>query len=256
MSKLVGVMCVIAVLGSLAGCAKDDGDDDAMNAGTGGATAGAGGSTMVAGSGGVIAGAGGAAAGAGGSVAGTGGAAAGAGGSVAGAGGMMAGTGGAGMAGMGGGAMDCSTADMTATPAALHAAAAEVLTAQSPCGFSGCHVGTTPAAMLTLMGSTDLHMTLVDKVPCEAPNMKLVDGSGGDAALMNSWVWIKLTAMASDTTGIMEQASFGTPGVCGQMSGQKYGVRMPATTPAAETLSQERLTKIRNWICAGAPGPQ
>jgi hypothetical protein len=230
MRKLVGVMCVIAVLGSLAGCGKSGDDDDSSTSGSGGAAIG------------------------------TGGASAGTGGMAAGTGGMTAGSGGAaGMPGMGGG-MDCASADLSAGGPALHAAAAEVLAVMSPCGFGGCHVGTNPAAKLLLTGATDLRATLVDKVSCEAPNMKLIDGSSGDAAVANSWLWIKLTSPATDTAGITaspaDETKWGPTGVCGQQPGLKYGQRMPATQAATETLSEARLSKIRNWICAGAPGPQ
>ena len=221
MKNRLGVACLIAALGVLVGCAK--GDDDDTNGGTGG----------VPGSGGIL--------GTGGDVGvgGSGGAAAGSGGGAAGA----TATG------------ECAMADMTMTPAALHAAAAALIAADKPCAFSGCHGGSVPAGMLQLAGSTDLHAALAGKPSCEAPNLPLVDPSGGDAALNNSWLWIKLTAPADDTAGLTTpQATWGTPGTCGQMPGMMYGVRMPWGSGGTPN-SEARLTPIRNWICAGAPGP-
>ena len=79
----------------------------------------------------------------------------------------------------------------------MHAAALAVLNADSPCGFSSCHMPPTGKASLVLKGATDLHATLVGKASCEAPTIPIVDGSGCDAALQNSWLWQKLTAPAS-----------------------------------------------------------
>jgi hypothetical protein len=47
--------------------------------------------------------------------------------------------------------------------------------------------------------------------------------------------------------------TWGDPGNCGQDGDQAFGVRMPKGTTT--TLSADKLAKVRNWICAGAPAP-
>jgi hypothetical protein len=120
-----------------------------------------------------------------------------------------------------------------------------------------CHAGT-GQAKLVLLGATDLKATLVGKASCEAPALLLVDPQGGNAALANSWLWQKLTAPAMSTDALIVQAAWGTSAVCptngfdnGMTSG--FGDRMPYGS--LDTLAAEPLAKIRNWICAGAPGP-
>jgi len=225
MGKVVGL--AIALL-ALAGCKSDGGDDN---------TAGVGGAGGMLGGAGVSGGAGasGAAAGAGG----------------AGGTGMA----GAGAAGMGGGNTfaGCAVADTSAAPSALHAAAAAVLTMASPCGFGSCHAGQGKAGLI-LLSATDLRMTLVDKASCQAPTIPLVDDAGGDAGLVHSWLWLKLTAPA-DTSGVVTgDAAWGAGVNCGQTGGQMFGLRMPWTNTDMP-LEEARLAAIRNWICAGAPGP-
>jgi hypothetical protein len=105
---------------------------------------------------------------------------------------------------------------------------------------------------------TDLKATLVDKPSCEAPTMPLVSSHGGNAALMSSWLWQKLTAPAMSTDTLIVQAAWGTAGVCptmgfGLTQTSGFGDRMPYGSLA--TLEPAPLASIRNWICAGAPGP-
>jgi hypothetical protein len=182
------------------------------------------------------------------------------GGTMAGTGGMMAGTGGMmGVSGMGGGSGltgACADADISAGPAALHMAAVGVLAGSSPCGFSSCHMGS-GKAKLVLMGSTDLKTLLVGKPSCEAASIPLVDGSGGETGLNNSWLWLKLTA-ATDGAGtgkLVSQAAWGTPGSCGQDGDKPFGQRMPWGNGDG-MLDAAKLASIKAWICAGAPGPQ
>jgi hypothetical protein len=235
----------LLLLLALGGCKADEGDGPSNPVGLGGAGAGAG-----------IGGAGGA-----GAVAGTGGAA----GIAAGGAGGSAGAGvaGTGAAGTGGGVPGCSAADMSAAPSALHAAAAAVLTTESPCssdqacpcGSSSCHGGR-GKANLVLVGTADLNMALVGKMSCQAPSLPLVAAGGGDPALTGSWLWQKLVAPADSSGVIASNAAWGMPNMmCNQSPGmQPYGIRMPwSNTDLA--LSEARLAPIRNWICAGAPGP-
>jgi len=147
----------------------------------------------------------------------------------------------------------CEIADASAGGPALHAAAADVLTMMSPCGFSSCHVGTGKAG-LVLLGATNLNMLLVGKPSCEAPNVPLVDGAGGDAGLLHSYIWIKLTGAADSGGSIMGDPAWGTGGACGQTPSAPYGIRMPQMATNM-TTSDTRLAAIRNWICAGAPAP-
>jgi hypothetical protein len=171
----------------------------------------------------------------------------------------MAGAISTGMSGMSGGTATiggCEAADKSVTGSAAHAAAAEVLSMESPCGFSSCHVAPNGKASLVLKGVTDFHAAMVGKMSCEANTIPLVDGKGGDAALQNSWLWIKLTAPASASGGTLTPQSTwpAAPGTCGQMSG--FGTRMPQDfTATVLDMGVARLAKIRNWICAGAPGP-
>jgi hypothetical protein len=192
-------------------------------------------------------------------------------GAVAGAGvvagmGMSMGTGGgaAGASAMGGTQLTCATASKGA-PAALHAAVVSVLLPampidpmkKGPCAFSSCHDLGPKKANLILDGTmVDLNALLVGKAACEVPTLKLVDGSGGDAALANSWLWQKLSAPADSTDGqIKPNAAWGTAMTgCSQSSGQTFGVRMPASGNA-ETLPDDKLKAVRDWICAGAPKP-
>ena len=131
----------------------------------------------------------------------------------------------------------CETA-VAGDAVTLHAAASEVLTLMTPCGFSSCHAGTGKANLI-LTGATNLAMLMVDK----------------QAALDRSYLWIKLTG-AADASGFIQgdMAVWGMGGACGQTAAAPYGVRMPQMATAA-TTSEERLAKIRNWICGGAPAP-
>jgi hypothetical protein len=182
--------------------------------------------------------------------------------SASGAGGAAAGGGGTGMAGMGGGsgAIPGCSAAMPGMPSALHAAAVEALAAMPPtssCGGStSCHQGA-GKAMLSLLNVTDLRMALVGKMSCEAPMLPLVDGSMGDAALNNSWLWIKLTAPTDSSGNLVANPAWGPVGMtgCGQMPPSGYGLRMPWGFSGTTYLSDANMAKVRNWICAGAPGP-
>ncbi|MGD8859899.1 MAG: hypothetical protein PVI30_07795 [Myxococcales bacterium] len=247
--------CIALALGLLCGCSDDD-SSSSNTAGSGGTgVTGAGGATATGAGGATATGAGGATAtGAGGATA------TGAGGATAtGGAGMMA-TGGAGTmatgaGGAGGGGLDapgCESADTSAAPADLHAAALAVLTPETPCAFASCHVGPNGKAGLVLEGATDLSTLLVDVTSCEAPNLPLVDSAGGDAGLENSWLWLKMTAPIDATGELMADPAWGTPGNCGQPVGS-HGLRMPYGSTSL--TSEGNLGPVRNWICAGAPGP-
>jgi hypothetical protein len=68
------------------------------------------------------------------------------------------------------------------------------------------------------------------------PVVPLVASGGGDTALQNSWLWLKLVAPADASGVLTENAAWGTPGVsCNQMGGQPYGVRMPWGTTEGYT---------------------
>jgi hypothetical protein len=198
--------------------------------------------------------------GAGGAVAGSGGAAGSAGnGTSAGSGGAAGMAGGTG--GTGGEAPGCAAADTSGAPSALHAAAAAILTTASPCntdqacpcGSSSCHGGR-GKANLVLVGAMDLNTALVGKTSCQALALPVVAPGGGDAALNGSWLWLKLVAPVDGSGVIAADASWGEPQVCNQMPAMPYGYRMPLSNTDMP-LSEARLAPIRNWICAGAPGP-
>lgn len=125
-------------------------------------------------------------------------------------------------------------------------------TPMSPCAFSSCHTEKLKKANLVLdLSVPDLKALLVDKVSCEAPALKLVDSSGGDAGLNKSWLWLKLAAPADPSGILTPNPAWGTPGSCGQMSGQEYGVRMPY----GSEWEPAKRAAVKAWICAGAPGP-
>jgi hypothetical protein len=85
--------------------------------------------------------------------------------------------------------------------------------------------------------------------------MMLVDAAGGDAALAKSWLWLKLAAPADSTGAVTANPAWGTAATsCSQDPGQAFGARMPRSGTDMQ-LSMEKLTAIRDWICAGAPGP-
>jgi hypothetical protein len=178
------------------------------------------------------------------------------GGVVPGTGGTVGGTGGTGTAGSGSVASaGCAAADMTMTPSALHAGALNVLASPATCAIStSCHKGTSARANLNLLGVTDLRAVLVGKPACEAPNLALIDGSGGDLALARSYLWLKLTGPVDLSAALTGDPSWGTNPACGQQPGQPYGLRMPMTGTAM-LLEDPRLVAVRDWICGGAPGP-
>jgi hypothetical protein len=110
--------------------------------------------------------------------------------------------------------------------------------------------------MLTLLNAPDLAAVLVDKPACEVPGFVLVKSGGGQAALDGSWLWQKLTAPAESDGALIAQAAWGTASLtCGQAepANAPFGTRMPQLI-GGETVSDERLAAVRNWICGGATG--
>jgi hypothetical protein len=181
----------------------------------------------------------------------------GSGGSTGGSGGAAAGAGGSGAADL----LKCEPADPAVTGAALHAAAAEVLTTMGKsangvigaCTFSSCHNTPSGKAMLVLQGQTDL-TTLRGKASCEAPTVPLIGMGGGDAALQNSWLYLKLVSPADpSTSALIANQAWGSGGLCGVRPNEPFGERMPMS--AGMVLDSARLTPVRKWICAGAPMP-
>lgn len=252
-------------------CSSDDGGEtptspSGVTSGSGATTGAAGARPTSGGTGAVTSGQGtaGSSAAAGGSstaVAGTAAPSGGAAGATSGAaGGGTAGAtaaAGAGAAGASaGGATNTCGAASTATPAELYAAAAAILLpsdANKRCAFGSCHDTKAKKANLILGDepTVDLVALTVDKVACEAPNLKVVDKAGGDTGLKNSWLWHKLTGATDPATNeLVPDTTWGTPGTCGQ-SGTGYGVRMPFGNP--DPLPEASLTAVKNWICAGAP---
>jgi hypothetical protein len=177
-----------------------------------------------------------------------------AGNSASGSGGSAAGTG-------GGAAKDddltCASAKK-GTPAELHDAAAAALlptATNKGCAFSSCHDMSSMKAKLTLLDTPkDLRMQLVGKMSCEVPSLPLVDTSGGEAALAKSWLWQKLVAPAGSDGQLMPKSEWGVPvTTCGQE--KEFGLRMPRSQTADPWTPTSKLQAVRDWICAGAPGP-
>jgi hypothetical protein len=228
----------------LSGC-EEEPDMQPMSGGVGGAAGMTGGVGGAGGAGGMASG------GAGGMAGG------GAGGMAGGGAGGMGGMGGGGAGGMGGDPVPAGCeAAVAGTPADLHMAAADVLTVDGKCSFDGtCHDGPNRSAGLDLFEAPDLNALLVDQAACETSVVPLVASGGSDTALQNSWLWLKLVAPADASGMIDTNPAWGAPNpACNQQSGQPFGVRMPQGTTTGYT-SEMRLGAIRNWICAGAPGP-
>jgi hypothetical protein len=147
-------------------------------------------------------------------------------------------------------------ADKTTPGPMLRAAASMAIIAKpGSCAFSSCHdMGAKKAKLIFDMTATgDLHDLTVDKPSCESPNLKIVDSSGGDKALANSWLWQKLIATAGSDGLLATKPEWGTPVNCGQASNQPFGVRMPFSGSDALLSPASKLTAIHDWICAGAP---
>ena len=177
-----------------------------------------------------------------------------------------AGTGAAGMAvaaaGTGGAPASMATGPFacgpksTKAPAEIYAAAAAALVPTEanpmlPCAFGSCHNASKKAAQLSLVVGTNL-AELVGKPSCESPNLKLVEPGGTDAALAKSWLYQKLAAPVDGSASLIADPAWGTPGSCGQMG--DFGMRMPISG-GADGVGEAKLAVIREWICAGAPGP-
>jgi hypothetical protein len=117
------------------------------------------------------------------------------------------------------------------------------------CAASSCHGGSRAQAELDFKAPMDLTEVLVNVPSCENPAMDRVEP--GDPE--NSWLWIKLTGEVQDTNSGLLSYDVGTPAACtGVTTG--YGTRMPQVG-GFDTLSDEKLFKIRTWIEDGAPGP-
>jgi hypothetical protein len=173
------------------------------------------------------------------------------------AGTSAAGTAAAGSGASGTGALTCATAKK-GTPAELHAAAALALlptATNKGCAFTSCHDMSSKKAGLSLLETpNDLRAQLVGKVACEVPAYQLVDATGGDMALAKSWLWQKFVAPAGSDGQLVPKPEWGTPvTTCGQEMG--FGLRMPRSQSADLLTPQSKLEAVRDWICAGAPGP-
>ncbi|MDD9943163.1 MAG: hypothetical protein OXU20_19130 [Myxococcales bacterium] len=94
-------------------------------------------------------------------------------------------------------------------------------------------------------------MTLVIKPSCQT-TMPLVDQSGGTAALMNSWLYWKVAGETEEVGGILvaQPGWMATGENCGQDS--DFGTLMPMSV---SDPIESAVTAVKNWICAGAPGP-
>jgi hypothetical protein len=174
-----------------------------------------------------------------------------------GTGGAPIGGGGAGGA-AGGDPLKCEPPSATVTPAMLHADAAAILTTPmgGTCNFSSCHIPPNGKAKLTLAGVANL-ATLVGVPSCQVPTIPLVAAGGGDAALQNSWLWLKLTApTVANDVALVANPTWGAGAVadCEATPAMPFGVIMPKT--ATKPLDENKLGPIRRWICGGAPGPQ
>lgn len=153
--------------------------------------------------------------------------------------------------------LTCASAK-TGSDGELHDAAAAAILPTSGnlgCAFSSCHDKSSHKAGLALTESPkDLKMQLVGKAACEVKDYPLVDTSGGDDALKKSWLWQKLAAPADSDGQLKENADWGDPVTsCGQEMG--FGLRMPRSQ-SDMLLSPAKLRAVRDWICAGAPGPE
>jgi hypothetical protein len=142
----------------------------------------------------------------------------------------------------------------TKTPAEIYAAVTQAYVPQEasgmlPCAFGSCHNASKKAAQLALPFGASL-AELVGKQSCEAPNLKLVEAGGGETALAKSWLYLKLAAPVDGSAALVPDATWGTPGQCGQSA--DFGMRMPISG-GPEGVGEAKLAIMREWICAGAP---
>jgi hypothetical protein len=120
--------------------------------------------------------------------------------------------------------------------------------ASGSCAFGGtCHGAGTGKANLNFKGAADVAAVLVNVPACE--NSAMLRVAPGDPD--NSWLWIKLTAEADPTTGLITHP--GTPSTCAGVT-NGFGTRMPQVGGFAK-LADDKLAVIREWIEGGAPGP-
>lgn len=96
-------------------------------------------------------------------------------------------------------------------------------------------------------------MDLVIRPSCET-TMPLVDLGGGDAALNNSWLYWKVAGFTQGDGGTLAPfPGWTTTGHdCGQDTLGPFGSLMPL---GVESPVGPVVEAVRNWICAGAPGP-
>jgi hypothetical protein len=182
-----------------------------------------------------------------------------------GAAGMTGGAGGAGEGGMasggtgdggeggtaGDGVPGCEAA-MPGTPAELHAAA--LMAFDGSCAGGSCHDGSNGGtkAGLAFMMTSNLNELLVDKPSCQVPSIPLVASGGDQAALLNSWIWQKITAPVNADSDLIAKPEWGEAVLTCNQDGGPFGARMPRI---GVDLSENRTAAVRNWICAGALAP-
>jgi hypothetical protein len=145
----------------------------------------------------------------------------------------------------------------TKSPAELYAAAATAFLPKddknvAPCAFGPCHNTNKMIAKLAFAPGGSLVDAVVNKPACEAPNLKLVDPSGGDKALANSYLYLKLAAPVDGSANLVPDPAWGSPMNCGQP--MDFGARMPVGS-GEMGVGDEKLAIMKEWICAGAPGP-
>jgi hypothetical protein len=132
-----------------------------------------------------------------------------------------------------------------------------VILTSPTCNFSSCHVMPTGKAKLVLQNVADFNAALVGKASCEAPTFSLVAAGGGDAALQNSWLWLKLISpTVPNDVALAPNPAWGAGAItdCEATPMMPFGVLMPKT--ATKPLDESKLAPVRRWICGGAPGPQ
>ena len=146
-------------------------------------------------------------------------------------------------------------------------------TVQLTCGASSssCHGGVRANAMMNferaLADGVPLTELLVDVPACEYDLLDRVEP--GDPE--RSWLWIKLThAHAEDGRLLFEPDPAWVPGIEPRADGTyppsicpnvedgelTFGYAMPQNIGRPTPLPQNRLDLFREWIEAGAPGPE
>ena len=143
----------------------------------------------------------------------------------------------------------CRLEDLGKDANPQYLAAAEVLLTR--CGQTRCH-GPQPWGDLFDLAENrcDIGSVLVDVPSCEYPSLPRV--APGDPE--GSWLMVKLTAPSDEAAQlIFEPATDAEPAADARCVEVGFGTHMP---PPGFSITEQEVEVVREWIAAGAPGPE